>query len=325
MKPPAPMDMMRKVARCIAVFGLAALCLGPALAQNAVQAVLMTAGNGSAFLPYGQGVAAYLASRGITIEVKQSAGSNENLSAVDASPTTIGTVFMGSAYDAINGTGWAAGRRHESLRALFPMYETSFQVAALRKSAINSLADLNGKKVGVGPAKGPAELFFRAAAAIAHITPIIVNGDPAALVKLVTSGEIDALWQGAVVPIPSLNEVTNQADAVIFGLSDAEVAAMLLKFPQLSATTVPPGSYKGQPGAIKSVSAWNFVVANKDLPVDTAYAITRAVLSAADPKSEIYPTAAGTRAGNAPTNRIMPFHPGALRFYAETGIKLPSP
>jgi uncharacterized protein len=67
------------------------------------------------------------------------------------------------------------------------------------------------------------------------------------------------------------------------------------------------------------------VVANKDLPVDTAYAITRAVLSAADPKSEIYPTAAGTRAGNAPTNRIMPFHPGALRFYAETGIKLPSP
>jgi hypothetical protein len=44
-----------------------------------------------------------------------------------------------------------------------------------------------------------------------------------------------------------------------------------------------------------------------------------------DPKSEIYPTAAGTRIANAAVNRIMPFHPGAARFYAEAGIKLPAP
>jgi uncharacterized protein len=315
---------MRNTIRCIALVGLATLAT-PALAQTTAPVTLMTAGNGSAFLPYGQGIAAYLASKGLNIEVKKSAGSNENLSAVDASATTIGTVFMGSAYDAVNGTGWAAGRKHENLRALFPMYETSFQVAALRRSMITSLAGLDGKKVGVGPAKGPAEVFFQAAAEIAHIKPVIVNGDPAALVKLVIAGEIDAFGQGAVVPIPSLSEVADQADAVIFGLTDAEAAAMLLKFPQLSATAVPPGTYKGQTTEISSVSAWNFVVANKDLPIDTAYAITKAILSAADPKSEIYPTAAGTLTSNAVRNRILPFHPGAMRFYAEAGLKLPAP
>ena len=314
--------MMQKTVLCVALLGLAALSITPVLAQNTPQVTLMTAGDGSAFMPYGRGIAAFLAANGINIEVKKSAGSNENLSAVEASPTTIGTVFMGSAYDAINGTGWAAGRKHERLRALFPMYETSFQVATLRKSGIRSLADLDGKKVGVGPAKGPAEVFFRAAAEIAQVRPIIVNGDPAALTKLVISGEIDALWQGAVVPIPSLSEVANQVDAVIFGLSDAEVAAMLRTFPQLSAATVPPGAYRGQTAEIRSVSAWNFVVANIDLPAETAYAITKAVLSAIDPKSEIYPTAAGTLVTNAVVNRIMPFHPGAARFYAEAGIKL---
>jgi TRAP transporter TAXI family solute receptor len=238
---------------------------------------------------------------------------------------TIGTAFLASAFDAVNGSGWAAGRRHENLRALFPMYETSFQVAALRKSGLRTLADLDGKKVGVGPANAPAEVFFRAAAEIAGIKPIIVNGDPASLSRLVRNGGIDALWQGAVVPIPSLSEVADHADTVVFGLSDSEVAAMLAKLPALSATTIPPGTYKGQIAAIKSVSAWNFVVANKDLPLDTAYAITKAVLSAIDPKSEIYPTATGTRAGNAGNNRIIPFHPGAMRFYREAGILLPAP
>jgi uncharacterized protein len=314
---------MRRILASGLLLGMAVLGAAPAIAQNAVQVIFMTAGDGSAFLPYGQGIAAYLATKGLQIEIKKSGGSNENLSAVDTSPMTIGTAFMASAYEAVSGTGFAAGRKHENVRALFPMYETSFQVAALRKSGLHSLADLDGKKVGVGPARGPAEGFFRAAAEVAHIKPVIVNGDPAALSRQVLDGEIDALWQGAVVPIPSLVAVANQADAVVFGLSDAEVAAVLAKLPALSATTIPSGTYKGQAAEIKSFSAWNFVVANKDLPDDTAYAITKAVLSAADPKSEIYPTAAGTRAANAANNRILPFHPGAMRFYRDAGIALP--
>jgi uncharacterized protein len=319
------MNPMRRTLLSGLLLGLAALGTAPAMAQNAAQVTFMTAGDGSAFLPYGQGIAAYLATKGVHIEIKKSGGSNENLSAVDASPVTIGTAFMASAYEAVSGTGFAAGRKYENVRALFPMYETSFQVAALRKSGLHSLADLDGKKVGVGPARGPAEGFFRAAAEVAHIKPVIVNGDPAALSRQVLDGEIDALWQGAVVPIPSLVEVANQTDAIVFGLSDAEVTAVLAKLPALSATTIPPGTYKGQAAEIKSFSAWNFVVANKDLPDEVAYGVTKAVLSATDPKSEIYPTAAGTRAANAANNHILPFHPGAMRFYREAGIALPTP
>ncbi len=323
-----------KATLCFALLSLAVLSgisvsAQTILAQNAAQepakVVLMTAGDGSAFLPYGQGIAAFLASKGIAIDVKKSAGSNENLSAIEGSATTIGTAFMGSVYDAVKGTGWAAGRKYTHLRAVFPMYETSFQVAALRTSGIKSLAGLDRKKVGVGPAKGPAEVFFQAAAEAAQVKPVLVNGDPAALAKQLVAGDIDALWQGAAVPIASLREVTDHADAVVFGLSHADVAAMLAKFPQLSATTVPAGSYKGQAAEIESVSAWNFVVANKDLPIDTAYTITKTVLSAVDPKSEIYPTAAATRAANAGVDRFLPFHDGARRFYAETSITLAAP
>jgi TRAP transporter TAXI family solute receptor len=316
-------SILRHLVCRLCVLTIFALAPAPSLAQmTSPQIRLMTAGDGSAFLPYGQGLAAYLSSKGVHVEVRKSAGSNENLSAVEISPTTIATAFMASAYDALRGEGWAAGHRHENLRALFPMYETSFQVAALRQSGIRRLADLDGRKVGVGPAKAPAELFFRAAAEISGIKPIIVNGEPAALSRQVIAGEIDALWQGAVVPIPSLAAVADRADAVVFGLSDSEVAAMVEKLPALSATSLPRGTYRGQTAEIKSVSAWNFVVANKHLPAEIAYAITGAVLSANDPASEIYPTAAGTRAANAASNRVLPFHPGAIQFYREDSISL---
>ena len=216
------------------LLGLTVLAAKPASAQTAAPVTFMTAGDGSAFLPYGQGMAAYLARKDIRVEIKKSGGSNDNLMAVSASAMTIGTAFMASAYEAITGTGLFAGHKHDNVRALFPMYETSFQVAALRNSGLRSLADLDGKKVGVGPARGPAEGFFRAAAEVAGIRPVIVNGDPAALSKLVLIGEIDALWQGAVVPIPSLTAVADQADAVVFGLSDTEVAAVLAKLPALA-------------------------------------------------------------------------------------------
>src|SRR5580658_2655178 len=113
------MITMRRTLLAGLLLGLAVLVAAPAMAQQTVPVTFMTAGDGSAFLPYGQGIAAYLASRGITVEVKKSAGSNENLSGVEASTTTIGTAFIGSAYDAVNGTGWAAGHKHGNVRALF--------------------------------------------------------------------------------------------------------------------------------------------------------------------------------------------------------------
>ena len=60
----------------------------------------MTAGQGSAFLPYGQGIATVLTAAGVTqIDIKESKGSNENLSAVNASPTTLGCAFLAEQLD----------------------------------------------------------------------------------------------------------------------------------------------------------------------------------------------------------------------------------
>jgi TRAP-type uncharacterized transport system substrate-binding protein len=59
------------------------------------------------------------------------------------------------------------------------------------------------------------------------------------------------------------------------------------------------------------------------MPEAAAHALTAAALSAADPAREIAPAAAGTRAANAGTNRVLPFHPGAARALREAGAAVP--
>lgn len=281
---------------------------------------IYAAGPGSAFLPYAQGLAAYLSANGLKAQALESKGSIENLGQVEAEPHRLGMAFLGTAFEAVNGSApWTQGKKHSNVRALFPMYETSFQIVALRARGVASLGALAGKRVGVGPAGGPAESFFKGLAEATGLQVQIVTGTPAALAADLQAGRIDALWQGAALPIPAIKQVADATDAVVFGLSDGELAAMLRRFPFLSPASVAPNTYRGQTGMLKSVAAWNFVMAHKDLSEADAYWITRTVLQATDPKT-IHASAGPTRAANAPNNTVVPFHPGALRFYREQGV-----
>ena len=60
---------------------------------------------------------------------------------VDQALESLGAAFLGMAFEAVNGrAAWTEGKKHGDVRALFPMYETSFQVVALSASGIQSLA-----------------------------------------------------------------------------------------------------------------------------------------------------------------------------------------
>lgn len=287
---------------------------------------IVSAGKGSAFLPYAEALAASIVSAGIASSALETGGSIDNVRRLDSlapNPRTalLGTVFLGTAQEALSGAAWTQGKRFEHLRALAPMYETSFQCVALRKSNLVSISALDGKRVGVGPANGPAENYFKGVIDIAKIAPTLVNGTPAALVEDLVAGRIDALWQGASVPIPSLKQVADAHDAVVFGLSETQVNSMLQRFPALAMTTVAANTYRGQTSALQSVAAWNFLMIHKDANEAFAYWLTRAMFDPVAPLAT-HASARTTRIEDATKNRVVPFHVGALRAYRERGVSL---
>lgn len=283
---------------------------------------LCAAGPGSNFLPYAQGLAAQLQAAGLRAQVVQTTGSIENLRRVNADATQLGLAFLGTVHEATaGGAPWTQGQRLTALRALFPMYETSFQLAALTSSGLAGVAQLQGRRVGVGPAGGPAESFFQGLVQAVGLQPVLVTGTPSALSADLLAGRIDALWQGASVPIPSLQQLTAGGACQVFGLTEEQTVAMRARFPFLARSVVPAGTYRGQAAPITSVAAWNFVVAHQDLAAELAWRVTQAVLELPDPRV-LHASAGPTRAENARMNTVLPFHPGAVRYYRERGISV---
>ena len=98
------------------LLGSAALPLaGGARAQSRMTLSFGTAGQGSAFLAFGQAVKPVVERyAALVLELRETRGSNENAQLVDAGEIQLGTLNMGPAFEAWNGTG-------KKPRAVLPM------------------------------------------------------------------------------------------------------------------------------------------------------------------------------------------------------------
>ena len=70
---------------------------------------------------------------------------------------------MGVGLQGWNGTGdWTNGKSFRNMRALFPMYDTPLQAVVLQQSGITTLAQLDKKRIGVGPKAGTGGTYIPA-------------------------------------------------------------------------------------------------------------------------------------------------------------------
>lgn len=277
---------------------------------------------GGAFLPYAQGMAAFLnRESGLRTRAIESGGSIANLTAVQREANAIGLAFLPTVQEAATSTGFAQGRNYANIRALLPAFRSTYQIAVRGDSDINRVLDLDRKRVGVGPAGGTDELLFAVAAKDLFLKPQFVNGSIADLGDSLLSGGIDALWVGARSPIPAIADVTQKGDVRVIGLSAWDLAGLIERYPYMTPAIVPANTYRGQKRAFATVASWNLLVVNKDMPEETALAIVKAILDAPDLAKEVHPFASETRAEFLNDIRVVDYHPGLLRYLRERPAK----
>jgi TRAP transporter TAXI family solute receptor len=312
-----------------AVTAVSAIIAGSAVAQDRdgwpSDLTVGTASQGGVYFVYGNGLAGYIAEAlGVNASGEVTGGPVQNVTLVQFQDHDIGLVTMGPMYEAWTGVSeLAPGVEHTDVRALFPMYMTPFQGITLRNSGITTVSDLAGKRVSVGPAGGTPGTywprFFEALDVNANVS-FAGAADAASQMK---DGMIDAFVFAAGLPIGAFSQLAAEADVITFGFTPEEHAVILEAFPEVSAFTIPAGTYTVQDEDELSVAMWNFAVAHQDMPESLAYEITKLVLENNERMMQIHAAASETLIENWDKNSFLPYHPGAVRYLEEQGITVP--
>ena len=165
------------------------------------------------------------------------------------------------------------------MRAVFPMYDTPFQFMVLRESGLLSVADLAGKRVGIGPSGGTTGIYMPDFFKVLKIDAALRTGSWSELAAAIEARALDALAVGAGVPFPEFAGLEKRHKVRYLPLTAGQVVALRLAIPELGASVVPAGSYPSLTRHYQTVGLYNFAVARSSLPDDLVYAIAEAVFS----------------------------------------------
>jgi uncharacterized protein len=284
-----------------------------------------TASRGGTYFAYGEGLARLLTRElRTTVWARPTEGPAENIKLLEAGEIQLGFVTLGIAQQAWNGAGeWTGGKGSRAMRAIFPMYDTPFQFMVLRESGIMSVAELAGKRVGIGPAGGTTAAYVPEFFKLLKVDARLETGVWADLAAKVREGSLDGLAVGAGVPFPSFAELEASAKVRYLPLMPAQIVALRLAMPELGASLVAAGTYPSLLRHYQTVGLFNFAVADVKLPDDLVYAIVEAVFAYHDEMMGVHPAAAETVPANFTRNTFLPFHDGAAEWYhrkASSGV-----
>ena len=84
---------------------------------------------------------------------------------------------------------------------------------------------------------------------------------------------------------------------------------------------IPAGTYPSLMSNYETAGIYNLAVAHRDLPADLVHQVLRVVFDFRAELMEAHPAAAATVPVNFVHNTLLPWHPGAGRYYENRAVR----
>ena len=301
-------------------------CLG-ATAQNLS---IATGGTSGVYYPMGGGLAAALSKYvpGMQATAEVTGGSVDNLKLVGSGKPYVGFAMTDAALDAYRGEDkFKSGKI--ALRTLAVLYPNRMHVVSIEGRGVNTMADLKGKRVSTGaPGSATEVMAFRVIEAAGLDKDKDMKRERLSVAESVNAmkdGKIDAFFWVGGLPTAGVTDLANTPGTKIKMIDHADaVASMNKKYGNLYIEDVIPKSmYRGMDTDNKQATVMNILVAHESMDDKTAYNIVKTIFEKREDLIAVHKEAENFKLENQKTKATpIPFHPGALKYFAEKGVNL---
>lgn len=287
---------------------------------------MATGSTGGTYFPLGGAMAGVWNDNldNVRIGTQSSGASVENLRLLDAGEVQLVMAVNGVATTAIAGEGAFEEDGPLDFAFLGNIYAEVTQIVARADAGIESIEDMAGKRIQIGPPGSGTEVAARTILETAGVDPdndieIFQDsfGDAADALR---DGIVDAAFGILALPAGSIEDVARTTDLTFVSITGDLLDTLLGNDETLSALEVEPGTYPGQDDTVTWITNWATLYASSDLDEDLVYDIVRVLYEESESIANAHIVGRQIQIDTALEGLIgIPMHPGAERYFEEVG------
>jgi uncharacterized protein len=216
-----------------------------------------------------------------------------------------------------------------AVRTLMVMYPNRMHVVSIEGTGVAKMSDLKGKRVSTGSGGSATEVMaFRVIEAAGLDKDRDMRRERLGVAESVAAlkdRKIDAFFWVGGLPTAAVTDLANTPGVKIKMIDHADlVSKMNQKYGKLYVQDViAKDVYRGMDADNKQATVMNLLVAHEKMDEKTAYNILKAVFDHRDELIRVHKEAENFKLENQKADASpVPWHPGAVKYFAEKGVKL---
>ena len=297
------------------LFAVAALACTTSSA-SAEELRIGTASLGGAYYPMGQALSNMVNKHApdYTMVPIVTGGGAENPRLVDSGEVDLGIAPASLSFLAVGGKG--PYQDPLNIQAMGQLHSSILHMVTLPGSGIESIEDLKGKRVAVGPAGGGTLSIMRNMFTLYGMT--MEDIEPSFLsyadgFSQLSDGNVDASFALAGFPTSAVMQTGATNDLSFIELGDEKMAELTATFPYYSTVTLPADVYSTD-GDVVVIGSANMLIANADMDDARATELLTAIYGNLDDLISENALAAQIDP-KASLGLPIPLHPAATAFF----------
>lgn len=319
---------MRKFIQAL-VWVAGALLATSGVAQEKINLSIATGGTGGVYYPLGGGLGNVLSKAipGLTATAEVTGGSVDNMRLIGTGKPYIAFTQADAAHDAAGGEGKFQGTKIP-VRAMMMLYTNLMHAVTVEGTGINSIADLKGRRVSTGSPGSATEVFAFRVLEAAGLDPLKdltrERLGVAESVNAIKDKKIDAFFWVGGLPTAGVTDLASTPGVKVKLIDHANLLpAMTKKHGNIYISDViPKATYAGMAADNHATAVANLLVANANMSDQVVYNIVKTVFDKRADLIAVHKAAADIlMERQKPEASPVPWHPGAVRYFKEKGLK----